>query len=362
MTYYQTNDLTIYNGDALAVLKTLPPESVNCVVTSPPYWGLRDYGVDGQMGLESSMQDHLSALVSVFAEVKRVLRNDGTCWINYGDTYLRQQGLGFNANKRLDQGSLNIKIKSPLPEGNILGLPWRLAFALQDDGWILRQDIVWYKPNPMPESVKNRCTKAHEYVFLFVKQPKYYCEQLTELRVSQDNNPPRGSNGTPHPYGGRRQDPPVMGSMGAPDNRNTGKRDKGNNKTFRGGLYTNGSSFDNNGAKHKTSIGQKPADSIFRNKHSVWTVPIQGGFTDSFDGEHYATFPPTLIDPCISAGCPEGGIVLDPFFGSGTVGEVAHNQNKRCIGIELNPDYCAIAKRRLQDPVEQMIEMAGNVK
>lgn len=347
--YYKNNELKIYNGDALDILKTLPGESVNCVVTSPPYWGLRDYGVDRQIGLEESMQEHIKKLVEVFREVKRVLCDDGTCWINYGDAYAGS-GKGKNSDGTLGkiEGSIqatnrgahsSVIVDSGLPSKSLLGLPWRLAFALQDDGWILRQDIVWYKPNPMPESVKDRCTKAHEYIFMFTKKSKYSCEQLTELRSSMDFNPPRGSG-----------------------NRNAGRRDKGNNKTFRGGLYIESKSFNNNCSKEKTSVGQKPADSIFRNKHSVWIVPIQGGFTSKLDGEHYATFPPTLIDPCIKAGCPAGGIVLDPFFGSGTTAVVALNQNKKCIGIELNPIYCEIAKKRLVGPIELLIGQTDHIK
>ncbi len=198
MIYYQNDDLTIHCGDALSVLKTLPDESVNCVVTSVPYWGLRDYGVDGQIGLEPTMQEHIAVLVNVFREVRRVLRNDGTCWINYGDAYAGS-GKGMNADgtkgiysgKQLThKGSMKSCVpimQTELPDKSIMGLPWRLAFALQDDGWILRQDIVWYKPNPMPESVKDRCTKAHEYIFLLTKSNKYYCNQLTEPRASMNN-------------------------------------------------------------------------------------------------------------------------------------------------------------------------------
>ena len=154
----------LYCGDSLAVLKTLPSESVQCCVTSPPYWGLRDYGAEGQIGLEDSPQEHISSLVSVFREVHRVLKNDGVLWGNYGDTYLCQQGIGFNKNvHRLDDANKSIRLKRPLPPKNLLGLPWRLAFALQDDGWFLRCDIIWHKPNHMPESCKDRPTRAHEY-------------------------------------------------------------------------------------------------------------------------------------------------------------------------------------------------------
>ena len=350
--FIHSNGLTIYKGDTLETLKTLKSESVNCIVTSPPYWGLRNYGEAGQYGLEPTIEEHISNMVEVFSELRRILTKDGTCWLNYGDTYLRQQGRGFNGNKRLDDTNRNISVKSPFPDGNILGVPWMLAFALRADGWILRQEIIWYKPNPMPESIKNRCTKAHEHLFLLTKSNKYFFEPMKELRVSESRRAIYGSKGTPILNTGRRidprRDPLVMGSKGTPNNRNTGVRDKGDNNKFRNsGKYTNHKSFDNSTPADAPESGNKPAATAYRNRHSVWTVATRG--FNSPEGEHFATFPLELIRPCISSGCPVGGTALDPFMGTGTVGEAALNEGINFIGIDLSGDYCNIAINRLKD-------------
>ena len=229
----------IYTGNCLDILPTLPAQSVHCCVTSPPYWGLRDYGHADQLGNERTPAEYVQRMVQVFREVKRVLRDDGTVFVNLGDTY--------GSGKQLT------------------GIPWRVAFALQDDDWILRQDIIWHKPNPMPESVQDRCTKAHEYVFLLTKQPRYYYD-MTAI-----------------------QEAAVCGS--------------------------NGSSFVSEyDIQTKPNLGKgKREDSNVRNKRSVWTVA-----TAPYQGAHFATMPPKLVEPCILAGCPVGGVVLDPFAGSGT--------------------------------------------
>jgi DNA modification methylase len=293
---------TIYQGGALEVLRSLPSESVHCCVTSPPYWGLRDYGVEGQLGLESTPEEYVSKMVEIFREVKRVLRNDGTLWLNLGDCYNGSGGAGGDYNKGgLKEGQPKYpgrKIARLKPK-DLVGIPWRVALALQADGWYLRSDIIWHKPNAMPESVKDRCTKAHEYIFLLSKSKKYYYdadairEPLSAHRAKQ---------------AGQKVEP--------------GNRQRGSEGHFDG---------------HKWFMNP-----LGRNKRSVWTVPTQ-----PFPEAHFAVYPPALITPCILAGCPVGGTVLDPFAGSGTTLLVAQRLGRSGIGIELNPDYCAMASRRI---------------
>ena len=291
--YYTNQGIDIYHGNCLQVLKELPTESVHCVVTSPPYWGLRDYGTDGQLGLEETPEQHVAKMLEVFSEVRRVLRTDGTLWLNYGDTY----AVG-SANPSGKHSAPNVgvprRVKNLKPK-DLCGIPWRVAFALQADGWWLRQDIIWHKPNPMPESVTDRCTKAHEYIFLLSKNKKYYFDHkaIKEPAAKKIGGAPR-----------------VFGS----------KSQIGTNRTD----YKN--HFVDNGV---------------RNKRSVWTVAVY-----PFKGAHFATFPPKLIEPCIKAGCPEGGTVLDPFSGSGTTGEVAQKNGCKFIGIELNEEYIALSIQR----------------
>ena len=301
-------------GDVREKLKELSDQSVNCCVTSPPYWGLRDYGDDGQIGLEQTPDAFITELVAVFREVKRVLRDDGTLWLNIGDSYFSTtKGTGGmnpetspkNAIKgknnfqafdpvRVNAGDLPIKAK------DLVGIPWMLAFALRADGWYLRQDIIWHKPNPMPESVTDRCTKSHEYIFLLSKSRQYYFDNEAIKEPSS----------------------------------NLGKTEI----RFGGNKYG-----DSDDPKHATKSGNKYTDTGKRNKRDVWTVT-----TKPFTGAHFATFPPALIEPCILAGCPEGGTVLDPFFGAGTTGLVAQRHNRKWIGCELNPEYAAIAQARIK--------------
>ena len=318
----------ILNGDCLTVLKTLPDASVQCCVTSPPYWGLRDYGVAGQLGLESTPTEYVAGMVAVFAEVRRVLRNDGTLWLNLGDSYAAGRGgtampaetlaggVGGKGDETAHRGRLaqvpdgknpNATIAKYQPHRNagaiglkhkdLVGIPWRVAFALQADGWYLRQDIIWAKPNPMPESVTDRCTKAHEYLFLLAKSQRYYFDAIAiaEPTITQDGNirdrETTRLNNTP---GRKRME----------------------------GLTTN---------NYKT-----------RNKRSVWTISTQ-----PYSEAHFATFPPALIEPCILAGCPAGGVVLDPFGGAGTTGLVSDRHGRDAILIELNPEYAAMANKRI---------------
>lgn len=282
-------------GDCLESLRAMPDESVHCCVTSPPYFGLRDYGVDGQIGLEPTPDEFVQALVEVFREVRRVLRDDGTLWLNLGDSY-SSGGRKWRATdaKNAVRG-MDTRPDDGMGQKQLLGIPWRVAFALQADGWYLRQDIIWHKPNPMPESVRDRCTKAHEYVFLLSKSPRYYfdCEAMREDAV-------KGAAGS----------------------------------TFNSGKT----------AEHQLGRSSDKArvDDGKRNRRSVWSVA-----TKPFKGAHFATFPPDLIEPCILAGCPVGGIVLDPFGGSGTTAGVAMAHGRNAVLCELNPEYAELVPARI---------------
>ena len=305
-------NIDIYEGDCIEQLKRLADQSINTCITSPPYWGLRNYQEDKQLGMEDTPEEFISNLVDVFREVKRVLRDDGTVWLNLGDTYCGTGHKGNYTDPKHKEGrngqkiALNNKIDG-LKSKDLVGIPWRVALALQQDGWYLRQDIIWHKPNPMPESVKDRCTKAHEYIFLLSKNKKYYYDYEA---IKEDAKRPN-----------ERQ---IFGGSKAKNN--TIKKD---DPMSRGG---------------SEQWGREIITSPKRNKRSVWTVP-----TKPFKGAHFATFPPELIEPCILAGCPEGGVVLDPFGGSGTTAVVANNHYRNAVLIELNRSYIAIMKKRLEE-------------
>jgi len=311
----------------LDILKTLPNESINCCITSPPYWGLRDYGVEGQLGLESTPEEYVAKMVEVFREVRRVLRDDGTLWLNLGDSYAGQAKAGdkrfgnpeFNKNRPSRE-----RTKTPgkaVPPGlkpkDLVGIPWMVAFALRADGWYLRQDIIWHKPNPMPESVTDRCTKAHEYIFLLSKSKHYYYDHEAIKE--------------PAAYDGRK-DTLLKGSP---------KYEKG---------VVLGQVEHSMAAKGHERWKKNERGEYVRNKRSVWTIP-----TKPFKEAHFAVFPPTLVEPMVKAGCPEKGIVLDPFMGSGTVAEVALKLNRHFIGIELSSEYCEIAKKRIKEIQPQLV-------
>ena len=271
---------TIFEGDALTVLRLIPSQSVRCIVTSPPYWGLRDYKITEQIGLEPTIDQFINKLVGIFSEAKRVLSDDGTLWLNIGDGYT-SGGRTWRAPDKKNQGrAMNVRPNTPegLKPKDLIGIPWRLAFALQSDGWYLRSDIVWHKPNAQPESVKDRPTRAHEYLFMFSKSEKY----LYDWRVMRE-------------------------------------------RADSGGM---------------------------RNRRSVWSVN-----TKPFLGAHFATFPQELIRPCILASSNVGDYVLDPFFGSGTVGIVCKNEDREFIGIELNPEYVELAKNRIQGEIGEVIRI-----
>jgi DNA modification methylase len=303
----------IIQGDCLEGLRTLPDASVHCCVTSPPYWGLRDYGHASQIGLEATPEAYVARMVDVFREVRRVLREDGTCWVNLGDSYAattKQTGRNDNGQRAAAPASWNcryeyertkIRTSGGLKPKDLVGIPWRVAFALQADGWWLRQDIIWHKPNPMPESVRDRCTKAHEYVFLLTKSERYFydAEAVSEAAATAGQAglgfyPMRAAAMNRKPSGNEAKDP---------------------------------------------SDGIRP---LTRNRRSVWTIT-----TKPYSGAHFAVMPPDLVEPCIKAGCPEGGTVLDPFAGSGTTLAVAAQLGRNGIGCELNPEYIKLAEERV---------------
>tara|TARA_R100001082_G_scaffold66155_1_gene37353 strand:- start:278 stop:1213 length:936 start_codon:yes stop_codon:yes gene_type:complete len=300
--------IKILQGNCLEVLKDLPEQSVNTCITSPPYWGLRDYGEGEQMGLEETPEEFVENLVNVFREVKRVLRDDGTVWLNLGDSYAGNNSRASN-NGRAGFGTKRegvfTKTGTGLKTKDLVGIPWRVALALQQDAWYLRQDIIWHKSNPMPESVTDRCTKAHEYIFLLSKNKKYYFDN----------------------------DAIKENSLNASKSISLGEKSFSKRQAEGMNVNPSGNAF---------SSSYKVLEK--RNKRSVWTVP-----TKPFRDAHFATFPPDLIKPCVLAGCPEGGTVLDPFGGAGTTGLVAQQNNRDSILIELNPDYIEIAKERLNN-------------
>ena len=308
--------VNILVGDCRTTLQSLPDQSVHTCVTSPPYFGLRDYGMDDQIGLEQTPEAFVSQLVDVFREVKRVLRDDGTLWLNLGDSYASYRDgkatpdttRGDSEGTLVPKGSAKNRmastfVGSPVKHKDLIGIPWRVAFALQADGWYLRQDIIWHKPNPMPESVTDRCTKAHEYIFLLSKSDRYYFdhEAIKEPSIYAPNKTSEVERKKGY-YSGKWAQP------------SDGKRNDGSFKAIR----------------------------ETRNKRSVWTVT-----TKPFKGAHFATFPPDLIEPCILAGCPKGGTVLDPFGGSGTTGLVSLKHNRNAILCELNPEYAQLACDRI---------------
>lgn len=394
----------IITGDCRDVLKTLEPESVHCVVTSPPYWGLRDYGNgDAGIGLERTVAEHVDNMIDVFRDIRRVLRKDGTVWLNLGDSYAGS-GRGGNPTEATstlqggqdsqrasivkrsrsasevgrtarDAAVTNIGRRatrgSQLPAGfheaarqdgaigrawvppadgfkqkDLMGMPWRVAFALQDDGWWLRQDIIWSKPNPMPESVTDRCTKAHEYLFLLSKAERYYFDQQAILEPASPNTHARLAQDVQAQVGSERAHAggKTNGNMKAVSRDvGVGERARPRKAAPNGSGTKNNPSFD-------AAMAIMP---LMRNKRSVWEVPTQG-----FSEAHFATFPPDLVAPCIKAGCPAGGVVLDPFGGAGTVGLVADRLQRDAILIELNPEYAAMAERRIKGDASLFAEVA----
>lgn len=301
----------IIHADAIEGLRRLPDESVQCCVTSPPYWGLRDYGVPGQLGLEDTPDEYVERLVAIFREVRRVLRDEGTLWLNLGDSFASSAGGVLSYGTRRESSRRRARDDAAardatrpcrvLKPKDLVGVPWRVAFALQADGWWLRQDIVWQKSNPLPESVRDRCTKAHEYLFLLAKSERYYFDSdaIREPGVT----------------GKWEAMPPIGGVKHAANE-------------FHGGrVYT----------------GKRPASDGLRQRRSVWLVPVK-----PYKGAHFAVMPPKLIEPCVLAGSPPGGTVLDPFAGSGTTLAVAAASGRSAIGVEINAEYLPLIRSRVE--------------
>lgn len=336
----------IHFGNALSLLRQLPDNYVHCGVTSPPYYGLRDYGTLDQIGLEETPEMYVAALVAVFTEFRRVLRDDGTLWLNLGDSYARapqnetdvEKNGGFHSRNGTIETCATARNKRQIPSGlkqkDLIGIPWMVAFALRSAGWYLRQDIIWHKPNPMPESVTDRCTKSHEYIFLLSKSAQYYYDHEAIKQVMAESSFNRLTQNIDLQKGSERVPGKTNGAMKAVGQFVGGKKHK--NVEYNG---------QKNNSFHKTrnDNGQEWQNSDgLANKRSVWTVTTKP-YTDA----HFATFPQELIVDCIKAGCPIGGIVLDPFMGAGTTAVVARKLNRNFIGFELNQDYIDIANKRL---------------
>jgi site-specific DNA-methyltransferase (cytosine-N4-specific) len=321
--HYRDDTVTLLLGDSLEVLRTLPDDSVDCIVTSPPYYGLRDYGTEGQYGLEPTPADYVETMRRLFAEARRVLACDGTLWLNLGDSYaaeppgdsehgMRSSTLqGKNAASPLRESvrTAGVDRSKFLPRKNLLGIPWRVAFALQDDGWILRNELIWHKPNAMPESVRDRLSNRHEHVFMFAKSSRYWFD-LDAIREPHVSERAKRFAGT-KPGGASR----------------TGKAQGIGVGSRTGGPLTG----DHSGSSHPK--GRNPGD--------VWSIN-----TAKYPEAHFATFPLALPTRCIKAGCKHGGTVLDPFSGSGTTGAAARQLDRRYIGVDLNPEYHELAKQR----------------
>ncbi len=298
---------TILLGDAAEQLRTLDADSVHCCVTSPPYFGLRDYGVPGQIGLEATPEEYVEKLIQVFREVRRVLRPDGTLWLNIGDSYTSGGRKTRDCDQKLPARAMDQRPKTPegMKSKDLIGIPWLLAFALRSDGWYLRQDIIWHKPNAMPESVRDRCTRSHEYIFLLSKSEQYHF----------DREAVQEPLAAPQPF------------------------------TMRGRWHLENLSLFDAEKKDVEQGGPRAGfshDPSGRNKRDVWSVN-----TEALQNIHIAAYPEKLIEPCVLAGCPKGGMVLDPFAGSGTTGVVARRLGRDFIGIELNPKYRSMAMQRI---------------
>jgi DNA modification methylase len=314
---------TLYVGDARAVLAGMPDESANCIVTSPPYWGKRDYGVAGQYGHEASPGEYVATMREVFREARRVLGDDGTCWLNLGDSYSVSSGGATGMHAYLGEHITTHRVPG-MHAKNLLGLPWRVAFALQEDGWILRNAVIWHKPNAMPESVRDRLGCRHELVFLLVKQAAYWFD-LDPIRVPH-------AAGTRHEHRERRTRPPGhAGSRTRPPKYGPGTREVTTARRY-GGL--------------RNDHGHRRAHPNGRNPGDVWSIP-----TRPYKGPHFAAYPIDLPLRCIAAGCRPGGTVLDPFAGSGTTGLAAIQLGRRFAGIDLSPEFARLAAERLAQAV-----------
>lgn len=328
--------ITILTGDCIASMRGLPDQSVHTCITSPPYFGLRSYLPDDhpdkalELGLEATPAEFVAAMVAVFREVRRVLRDDGTLWLNLGDSYASGGRKSRDPDAKLPQRGADFRAQDGLPEKNLIGIPWRATFALQDDGWYLRQDIIWHKPNPMPESVTDRCTKAHEYLFLLSKGPRYYFDQDAIKERMADSSVVRLAQpklaeqaGSARVRGKTNGNMKAVGSLPSAKSRGVPPR------------HEKYASCDQSGLNDVGRGGM-------RNKRSVWSVA-----TRPYSGAHFATFPAELIEPCVLAGSPIGGTVLDPFGGAGTTAGVALKHGRKAILCELNPESVDLMPERI---------------
>lgn len=302
------SEAKILVGDVRQQLSCIADGSVQCCVTSPPYWGLRDYGADGQIGLEQTPEAYVDEMVGVFREIWRVMADDGVLWLNLGDSYSgsgkgpsgKNGKIAYHNVRNLSNTHHSAKIPEGLKPKDLVGIPWRVAFALQADGWYLRQDIIWAKPNPMPEPVADRCTKSHEYLFMLTKSKRYYFDNVAI------KEPSANLGTTKIKFGGTKYG-------------------------------------DSDDPKHATKSGNEYTDNGTRNKRSVWTIT-----TKPFRGAHFAVMPEALVEPCVLASTRPNDLVLDPFTGSGTVAVVALKHGRNFVGVELNPEYAEIARNRIE--------------
>lgn len=362
--YYDGGDVRLFHGDALEVARTLPSGSVQTIVTSPPYYGLRDYGQEGQYGAEEAVEQYVEAMMLLFRELRRVLADDGTLWLNLGDSFASGARTSYAFDPKLPQRE-HLRPKSDLPAKNLLGVPWRVAFALQADGWILRSDIIWHKPSGMPESVTDRPTKAHEYVFLFAKSPSYFYDAaaIAEDAVGGAKGSRFDTGKTAEHQLGRSQSgerPQARRARQLAEQkgltqahldaiRAVGMNDSGKALEVQDGAGKNDPDVQRLADEAKAALGGYYREFLsggMRNKRDVWTVA-----TVPFGEAHFAVYPPELIRPCIIAGSRPGDTVLDPFSGSGTTGAVATFEGRKYIGIDLNREYLHLSLRtRFQQP------------
>lgn len=340
--YYQDEQVTLHLGDALETLRALPDESVDCIVTSPPYYGLRDYGVAGQYGLEASPAAYVETMRAVFSEAKRALAKDGTCWINLGDSYVSPGGQTDTTAAARLTGHPSVRLNGRPPRAtaeiapkNLLGMPWRIAFALQDDGWILRNEIIWHKPNAMPESVTDRLSNRHEHLFLFSRSPRYWFDldairEAPTAAAAGKSWAERRSAGAPKRHG-------LAGAAAAKD----GDFAPGAAGRNPGDVWNRRPETD-----YRIDRDHDATNRAGRNPGDLWSIT-----TKPYPDAHFAVMPIDLPIRCIKAGCKPGGTVLDPFSGSGTTGEAARNLDRKYIGIDLNPAYHDLAIKRFAQGV-----------
>lgn len=338
----------VYFGDCRDTMRDLKAQGVRvqCCVTSPPYYGLRDYGHPGQIGLEKTPAEYVAALVEVFEGVRELLADDGVLWLNLGDSYNAAGRTGHGTRQGFKQGTNRASAEKAdicrpsvenLKPKDLIGIPWRVAFALQEAGWYLRQDIIWHKPNPMPESVTDRCTKAHEYLFLLSKSERYYWD-AEAMREPAEWGPP-GNKTHRHTTLAEQGDSMFTGKSGLVKyaERQRSKRDSFKREASKRAEVIPGQTV----GTHRADRDESEYDTGMRNRRSVWTVPTQ-----PYSGAHFAVFPAALIEPCILAASRPGDVVLDPFMGSGTTAQVAQALGRQWIGCELNPEYDPLQQAR----------------